>query len=192
MARPRKFDDDEVVDRAMDAFWTNGYANTSPAQLAAATGIGKGSLYNAFNSKRELFDRALDRYDALGVEFAEQCLSAPGSTRERITAFLRALVDLDIDGPAARRGCLANNTAVELAGQDPDIKRRVRRMQEHTITALADRIDQGRRDGDVDPGIDPRAYAEFLMNTIAGLRVMVKTSDQPMLYRIIDSALATL
>jgi TetR/AcrR family transcriptional repressor of nem operon len=191
MARPRKFDDDEVIDRAMDAFWTNGYFNTSPAQLAAATGIGKGSLYNAFTSKRDLFDRALSRYDAIGVEFAEQSLAKPGTTREVVAGFLRSLVEADLAGPV-RRGCLAVNTSVELAGQDPEIQRAVQRMQQHTIAALTDRIARGRRDGDVDPDVDPRGYAEFLMNTIVGLRVMAKTNDAPMLHRIIDSALAGL
>ncbi|PZS34222.1 MAG: TetR/AcrR family transcriptional regulator [Pseudonocardiales bacterium] len=191
MGRPRSFDDDVVVDRAMDAFWTNGYANTSPAQLAAATGVGKGSLYNAFNSKRELFDRALTRYDRLGFEFTEDVLSRPGSTRECIGSLLRVLVDCDAAQPV-RRGCLAVNTAVELAGHDPQILRAVRTTQEHTIGALAARIDQGRRDGDVSPDIDVQALAEFLMNTIVGLRVMAKTYDPPTLHRIIDSALATL
>ena len=191
MARPRKFDDDEVIDRAMDAFWTNGYFNTSPAQLAAATGVGKGSLYNAFHSKRDLFDRALNRYDVLGAEFAEQCLSGPGSTRAAIAGFLRSLIEADLAEPV-RRGCLAVNTTVELAGQDPEIQRAVQRMQQHTIAVLTDRIARGRRDGDVDPGVEPRAYAEFLMNTIVGLRVMAKTNDAPILHRIIDSALATL
>jgi TetR/AcrR family transcriptional repressor of nem operon len=65
-------------------------------------------------------------------------------------------------------------------------------MQQHTIAALTDRIARGRRDGDVDPDVDPRGYAEFLMNTIVGLRVMAKTNDAPMLHRIIDSALAGL
>jgi TetR/AcrR family transcriptional regulator, transcriptional repressor for nem operon len=53
MARPRNFDVDVVVERAMQAFWTLGYANASPAALAAATGVGKGTLYDAFGSKRE-------------------------------------------------------------------------------------------------------------------------------------------
>jgi TetR/AcrR family transcriptional regulator, transcriptional repressor for nem operon len=191
VGRPRSFDDDVVVDRAMDTFWSTGYANTSPAQLAAATGVGKGSLYNAFNSKRELFERALDRYDVLGAEFAEEMLSRSGSTRQCIDGFLRFLVDSDIDQPV-RRGCLAVNTAVEFAGQDPEITRTVRTIQEHTIRILAARIDQGRRDGDVNLDLDARTFAEFLMNTIVGLRVMAKTHDGPMLHRIIDAALATL
>lgn len=84
------------------------------------------------------------------------------------------------------------NTAVELAGHDPEITQAIRTMQEHTIAALAGRIDRGRRDGDVSPDIDAQAFAEFLMNTIVGLRVMAKTYDAPTLHRIIDSALATL
>ncbi len=191
MARPRSFDDDEVVDRAMDAFWTNGYARTSPAQLAEATGVGKGSLYNAFGSKRQLFDRAFARYDTAGAAFAAEFLARPGSTKQRVGAFLRFLVDTDLDGPV-RRGCLVVNTVVEFAGQDDAAVGAAHTAARHTIDVLAARLDQGRRDGDVRADLDPQAGAEFLMNTIAGLRIMTKTHDAPVLHRIIDTALTTL
>lgn len=190
MGRPRNFDDDVVIERAMDAFWTHGYANTSPAQLAEATGVAKGSLYNAFNSKRELFDRALVRYDQQVSELAQDLLSRPGTTRECIRSALRFIVDSDLAQPT-RRGCLVANTAVEFAGHDPQIARTIRTMQDHPIAALAARIEQGHRDGDVSPSVDARAFAEFLANTLAGLRIMAMTYDAPTLYRIIDSALAT-
>ncbi|MGV9678142.1 TetR/AcrR family transcriptional regulator [Nocardia sp. NPDC003482] len=191
MGRPRNFEADAVVERAMEVFWTHGYANTSPAQLAEATGVGKGSLYNAFGSKRELFDRALDRYDVAGTELAQAILSEPGGTRERIGAFLRFLVDTDLSHPD-RRGCLAVNTATELAGHDPEIRRVVRRMAEHTLGALRTRLEQGVRDGDVRADLDPRATAEFLLTTISGLRVMARSYDAPTLHRVIDTALTVL
>ncbi|MEV5651529.1 TetR/AcrR family transcriptional regulator [Nocardia sp. NPDC052254] len=191
MGRPRNFDTDAVVDRAMDAFWTHGYANTSPAQLAEATGIGKGSLYNTFGSKRELFERALDRYDRMGAQLAGEFMARPGTTRECIGAFLSFLVDSDVSQPV-RRGCLAVNTISEFSGTDTEITRAIRTMQEHTTATMAARIDQGRRDGDVAPDTDPRTAAEFLMNTIAGLRVMAKTNESATLHRIIDTALTTL
>jgi TetR/AcrR family transcriptional repressor of nem operon len=191
MGRPRSFDDDAVIERAMDAFWTHGYANTSPAQLAEATGVAKGSLYNAFNSKRELFDRALARYDQQVSELAQELLARPGTTHDCIRSALRFIVDADLAQPL-RRGCLVANTAVELAGHDPEIARTIRTMQDHPIAALAARIAQGQRDGDVSRELDPRAHAEFLANTLAGLRVMALTFDAPTLYRIIDSALSTL
>jgi TetR/AcrR family transcriptional repressor of nem operon len=191
MGRPRTFEDDTVVERAMEAFWVNGYANTSPAQLAAATGLAKGSLYNAFGSKRELFERALERYDRLGTELTEANMSGPGSTREVVGAHLRQLVDADLADPD-RRGCLAVSTALELSGHDPEIRRILRTINEHTLTPLVERIDQGRRDGDVARDTDPRAAAEFLLNTIAGLRVMAKYYDRAVLHRLIDTAVRTL
>ncbi|RDI42135.1 TetR/AcrR family transcriptional regulator [Nocardia mexicana] len=190
MARPRNFEPETVIELAMDAFWTHGYANTSPAQLAECTGIGKGSLYNTFGSKRELFDRVLDRYDRMGTELAADFMSRPGATRECLRGFLHHLVDTDAAQPV-RRGCLAVNTATEFAAQDPEITRALRAIQDHTAAALAARIDQGRRDGDVDRDTDPQAAAEFLMNTIAGLRVMAKTYDTRALHKIIDTALST-
>ncbi|WP_030599359.1 TetR/AcrR family transcriptional regulator [Streptomyces fulvoviolaceus] len=191
MARPRNFDDDVVVERAMQAFWTLGYANTSPAALAEATGVGKGSLYNAFGSKRELFERALERYDRLGAEVTAELLARPGTTRECLRAFLYDSVKSDLAQPI-RRGCLAVNTAVELAGHDPEIARAVRRGVDRTMAALEWRIAQGVRDGDVRPDLAPRATAEYVMNTLAGLRVMARTYDAATLFRIADTALAVL
>ncbi len=191
MGRPRAFEDDAVVGSAMEEFWTRGYAGTSPAQLAECTGVAKGSLYNAFGSKRELFERALDRYDRMGADIVADFVSRPGATREVIGDYLRHLVDSDLDDPA-RRGCLVANTALELAGHDPEINEKLRRITDRNLTALADRIDRGRRDGDVSRDTDPRAAAEFLLNTIAGLRVMAKGYDRPVLHRIIDTALSTL
>jgi TetR/AcrR family transcriptional repressor of nem operon len=191
VGRPKNFEPDVVVAQAMETFWTNGYAGTSPADLAAATGVAKGSLYHTFGSKRELFDRALDRYDRAGAELTEQFLSRPGTATECIRAYLAFLVEMDLAGPV-RRGCLAANTALELGGRDPDATTAVRRIQERTIELLTARIEQGRRDGDVAAGIDAGARARFLMNTILGLRVMAKTFDGPALHRIIDTALAGL
>ena len=191
MGRPRGFDEEAVVDQAMETFWTHGYAGTSPADLAAATGVAKGSLYNAFTSKRELFDRALARYDEMARQLAEDYLSRPGSTKECLAASLRFLVDTDLAAPQ-RRGCLVVNTTVELAGHDPEMSRALRLNQDHIIAALAARIDEGRRAGDVHADVSAQAYAEFLMNTMVGLRVMAKIYDGPTLHRIIDSALATL
>jgi TetR/AcrR family transcriptional regulator, transcriptional repressor for nem operon len=191
MGRPRNFEPDTVVERAMEEFWTHGYASTSPAQLAEATGVGKGSLYNTFGSKRQLFGQALARYGRMGAQHAEEFLSRPGTTRERIGAYLRETVDSDIARPV-RRGCMAVNTAAELGGRDPEITRALRAIEGRIVAVLAARIEQGHRDGDVSPDVDARATAEFLLNTITGLRIRARTHEAPALYRIIDVALTTL
>lgn len=191
MARPRNFDADTVIERAMDQFWSHGYANTSPAQLAEATGIGKGSLYNTFGSKRALFDQALQRYGRSGVALAEDYMSRPGSTRDCLRAYLRAAVDLDFATPI-RRGCLAVNTAAEFGGQDPAITAAIRDIEQRIVAVLAARIEQGRRDGDIDADVDAPAVATLLFTTSIGLRMMAKTNDAPALYRLVDLTLTVL
>ncbi|MFC9293733.1 TetR/AcrR family transcriptional regulator [Streptomyces sp. NPDC057011] len=191
MGRPKSFEPDVVIAQAMQTFWTKGYAGTSPADLAEATGVAKGSLYHSFGSKRELFGKVLDLYGRLCSELAEESLFGPGTAKESIRAYFVLLVDMSLDEPA-RRGCLAQKTVEELGGQDEEATRAVHRMEERSIDLFAARIEQGQRDGDVDRGVDARAYALFLQATLAGLRVMVKTFDRPVLYQIVDTALAGL
>lgn len=191
MGRPRSFDEAVVVSRAMEAFWTHGYAATSPAQLADATGIAKGSLYNAFTSKRALFERCLALYQHQISDLASNLMDHHGSARDCLAHALRAVVDSDLAQPQ-RRGCLIGNTAVELAGGDPDLAKKLRGMQDESLEWFVGRIERGQRDGDVPRDLDARAYAEHVANTLAGLRVMAMTHEAPALHRIIDTALATL
>ncbi|MFT4088503.1 MAG: TetR/AcrR family transcriptional regulator [Gordonia sp. (in: high G+C Gram-positive bacteria)] len=191
MGRPREFDDDVVLERAMEEFWTHGYAGTSPARLAEATGVAKGSLYNAFTSKRELFDRCLDLYHQQISEMAQELLDGPGSTRECLRNALRSVVDADLAQPQ-RRGCLVGNTAVEMAGEDAEIARKLRRMQAESTGWIADRIRRGQVEGDVSRELDVQALAEHFATTLAGLRVMAMTQDAPVLHRIVDTALVLL
>lgn len=191
MGRPRTFDDEVVLERAMEAFWTHGYGATSPAQLAEATGIAKGSLYNAFTSKRDLFDRCLDLYHRRITTMAQGLLDQPGSTRDCIRTALRSVVDDDLSQPQ-RRGCLIGNTAVELAGADAGIAAKLRRMQDESTGWFAMRIRRGQVEGDVPRDRDAQALAEHFANTLAGLRVTAMTHDAATLHRIVDTALVVL
>lgn len=191
MGRPRAFDDEVVLSRAMEEFWTHGYSGTSPAQLAEATGVAKGSLYNAFSSKRDLFDKCLELYHQNVIETAKEWMGRPGTTRECIAAALKAVVDGDLAQPQ-RRGCLIGKTAVELAGEDAQLSEKLRRMQNESTSWFAERIRRGQIEGDVDRGRDAQALAEYVANTLTGLRVMAMTHEAPALHRIIDTALLAL
>src|SRR6516164_5154650 len=110
MARPREFDEGEVLDRALATFWEHGYEGTSIDDLVAATGLGRASLYGAFGDKEQIFARALERYcahlgDSLAVGGDEP------SARAALERLLRTLVvkSLPRSGP---RGCFLLSTAV--------------------------------------------------------------------------------
>ncbi|MDI2124678.1 TetR/AcrR family transcriptional regulator [Yinghuangia seranimata] len=191
MGRPKNFEPDVVVAQAMQTFWTKGYADTSPADLAEATGVAKGSLYHCFGSKRELFAKALELYGRTASEVTEEFLARPGTAKDGIRAYLVLLMDMDLDGPV-QRGCLAQNTVSELGGRDEEATRAVHRMEQRMIELFTARIERGQRDGDVAKDLDAKAQALFLQTTLTGLRVMAKTFDRKTLYGVIDTALAGL
>ncbi|UFR00534.1 TetR/AcrR family transcriptional regulator [Streptomyces sp. Go40/10] len=192
MGRPKQFDPDAAVERAMDVFWRKGYAGTTPQDLVDALGIGKGSLYNTFGSKHALFERALRRYrDSQAVALVEM-LQEPGPVRDRLRRALEFLVDMDLADPD-RRGCMAVNAAAELAGTDEVATELVQRMLARTEDAFRALIEEGQRSGDIAPDRDAAALGSLLLNTVVGLRLMARVAEGPdRLVRVIDATVDSL
>ncbi|MFA1550701.1 TetR/AcrR family transcriptional regulator [Actinomadura chokoriensis] len=192
MGRPKQFDPDVAVERAMDVFWRKGYAATTPQDLVDEIGIGKGSLYNTFGSKHALFERALARYRDSQAAWLAELLDHPGSAKDRLRGALVALVDLDLSD-RDRRGCMAVNTAAELASSDAGTADIVRNMFARTESAFRATVEEGQRAGEIDGGRDGEAVAAWLLATVIGMRVMAKTAeDATQLRRVVDAAMEAL
>lgn len=192
MGRPKQFDPDAAIDAAMDVFWRKGYAGTTPADLTEALGIGKGSLYNAFGSKHALFEQALRRYRDGQAAAMVEFLGGTGPVKDRLRNALRTLAEMDLADPD-RRGCLAVNTAAELGDTNEVAADLVRRMLDRTEQAFRELIDEGQRNGEIEPGRDPAALASLLLNTVVGMRLLVRVSTGPeRLDRVIDAAVDAL
>ncbi|MCE9670014.1 TetR/AcrR family transcriptional regulator [Myxococcus stipitatus] len=192
MARPRKFEADDAVRRAMEVFWERGYAAATPQELGERMGLGRGSLYNAFESKQHLFERALRHYHAHEAPKLLALLRPPGSIKERLRALFLAVIQADVGDPA-RRGCLAINTAIELAGRDAAAARLASEMFARTEQHFLELVEEGQRTGEVDASRDARALASLLLNHLTGLRVLGKTAeDTTRLTRIVDELLRIL
>jgi len=193
MARPRRFDPDEVIDRSMREFWERGYRDTSVDHLVEATGVQPGSLYNAFpGGKRGLFLRALDRYSTLVVPEKLGALGEPGAGLAELRAYFDGLVE-DLTTREGRMGCLMVNSTIELAAEDSEIgaivREHMRRLERNAERALRN----ARRRGEVGEHVDPRAKATQLMATGMGLMVVGKTGpDREVLETIVEAAFAGL
>ncbi|MFY2561258.1 TetR/AcrR family transcriptional regulator [Corallococcus terminator] len=191
MARPRKFQAETAVAKAMEVFWEKGYAASSPQELSERMGLGRGSLYNAFESKQGLFECALRHYHEHESPKLLVLLRQPGPIKARLRALLTAVVEADVADPA-RRGCLAINTAIELAGRDATAARLAATMFERTEQLFLELIEEGQRTGEVDASRDASELASLLLNTLTGLRVLGKTAeDTTRLNRIVDGILKT-
>ncbi|MEV5310764.1 TetR/AcrR family transcriptional regulator [Streptomyces sp. NPDC052610] len=192
MGRPKQFDPDAAVEQAMEVFWRKGYAGTTPQDLVDALGIGKGSLYNAFGSKHALFEQALRRYRDSQAVALIQMLEEPGPVKARLRKALELLARMDLADPY-RRGCMAVNTAAELAGTDESATELVRRMFDRTEDALRALVEEGQRAGEIAPERDPAALASLLLNTLVGLRLMARVAEGPeRIARVIDAVIDSL
>lgn len=190
MARPRSFDETRVLRLARDRFWSGGFAGTSIDEVAAATGLGKGSLYGAFGDKRALYLKILDGYCADAIEATRRELSGPdASAHQRLSAYVRSLA-ANTAGDTDHLGCLLANSTAELSGQEPAVADRARRTFRALEDALTDCIEQAQRHGDLDPVADPRRAARLLLAVLRGIEALGKAGmDEESLHSIAESAL---
>lgn len=170
----KKYDESEVLDRAVGAFWAHGYEATSISTLVKATGLNRGSLYAAFGDKRGLFLRALDHYDRTRKQNFLAALSGDVPPREAILSLFRRVAEGAADG-RDRRGCLLVNTALELAPYDPEIERIVAQRLGEVEAFFRGRIEAAQRDGTIVREVDAADAARLLLSLFIGLRVITRS-----------------
>jgi TetR/AcrR family transcriptional repressor of nem operon len=190
--RPREFDIDEALDRAIDVFRERGYHGTSMSDLVEGMGLTRGSVYKAFTDKRGIFLAAYDRYAGARGEVTRRALEIAGSGRGKIRALFDsyARLSLDVDG---RKGCLVVATATELSVIDGDMAERVAASFERNRELLKSLIREGKLDGSVDAEVDEDATAESLLCLLQGMRLVGKTGPAPAaIARVVDVVMKTL
>lgn len=176
MGRPKKFDPEVAVAKAMHTFWVGGYAETSPQELADSLDIGKGSLYHTFGSKHDLFVRSLEHYAGISAAELTAVMDEPTPIRVRVRKLLTSFVETDLDDPD-RCGCFVVNTTVELGVRDDDVARIVRRSVRRTEEVLTGAFVAAQRAGEIAANQDPRALAKLVQSSMIGLRILARTAD---------------
>lgn len=192
MPRHKEYRRETVLDRAIEVFWRNGYAATSIADLVAAMGIHRGSLYAGFVNKQGVFAAALQRYIETSPWYRVLTDDSNAPFPDLMAALFSAFVEIGTND-LVRRGCLLTNTAVELAPHDHDVAVIVAQSMKTLEDALAVRIRKAQARGEVDVGKDNRALAQFIIASIHGLRVLSKiTTERAVLQNVADQVLAAL
>jgi len=190
MARPKAFDRDAVLEKAMQTFWERGYEATSIRDLVTATGINRGSLYATFGDKRRLFQDVLAHYDRQVVRQAIARLEAPGASKPAIVEHFRELAAAD---GADCRGCLMTNAAVELGIRDPELRCQIAANFQRVEDAFFKALTRAQDKGEIGAAADTRAIARHLTCTMQGLRALSKLRPDPtVLQSIVAVALSVL
>ena len=188
--RPRAFDRDTALGRAVDLFWRRGYQDVSISALAEAMGIGSASLYAAFRSKADLFREAADRYQAHDASRPDRELTSGTTARAAIEGWLRANADLFTrrNGP---RGCLLTRAATSCPHDEPDIQRYLDASCRARLHAVERRLRRGLDAGERLPAA-PADFAQLLDTVLQGMAVRaVEGASRSALHATIDLALAS-
>lgn len=192
MARQKEFDQDEALDIAMTLFWQKGYGATSVQDLVDNMGIGRRSLYDTFKSKHDLFIAALDRYQAMRERSQAATIESLVSPKTIIQEIFEGIVAESLTD-SYRKGCFHVNSGVELAGQDDEMTVRSRVVYQSLEEEFHRLLIQAQQTGELSPDRDIRALAQYLTNSVFGLRVMAKVNpDEKVLTNIVNLTLSSL
>ncbi len=187
----KAYDETEVLERAMRAFWAHGYEATSMSDLVEATGINRGSIYAAFTDKRTLFLRALQHYDRIHRESYLERVAARHAPREAILeAFAGAARGTGRDGNPA--GCLLVNTALEVSPHDAEVRAVVSACVGQVEAFFFTMLEAAKKDGTVRKSLPSRKTAQALLGLFLGLRVLARSNPDKAALQAITSQARTM
>jgi TetR/AcrR family transcriptional repressor of nem operon len=177
VARPREFDYEAVVEKAMLLFWRQGYQNTSIDDIETATGLTKGSLYKAFDNKRDLFEKCLghymvrDSYKAIFMRMVDRPLI------ETYAHILDLLIESSGSDSKRPCGCLATNVIRELSTSESELAKEASEGLAGMQQAMEFRLSWAKEKGEFRRDTDIKALASLMMVTLQGM-VILSTSTK--------------
>lgn len=174
----KQYDETEVIEKAMRAFWAHGYTGTSVADLIAATGINRGSLYSAFDGKRRLFLTALRHYDKLHRRDFLARIELEHAPKDAIIEVFTLAAALRGNGTTPA-GCLLVNTAIELAPHDEEVAGLVQSSFDDVEDFFKRMVERAKRERTVPQSLSASPAAKALLGLFLGLRVLARSNADP-------------
>ena len=190
--RPRGFDRDIALRRAMEVFWERGYDGASMADLTTAMGINSPSLYAAFGDKEALFRAAVELYGRTEGSRTARALREEPTAYTAIEAMLRDNITVYTD-PELPHGCMVVLAGATYTTRNASVRAFLAEARRHTTADIHARLDRGVADGDLRPGTDTAALATLYSTVLYGLSIQARDDvGHAELSAAVDSALEVL
>ena len=171
--RPRTFDPDTALRKALDVFWERGYEGTSLNDLAEAMGIASASIYACFGSKEDLFRKVMALYGTTSGEPPRRALREQPTARAAIHAMLRATAD-EITRPDTPHYCMLILAAPTGAVENHTVREFLAGIRRDMFTENRDRLARGVADGDLTASADLDAIARYYTTVVQGLSIQAR------------------
>lgn len=153
--RPRAYDHEIALERAMDVFWAQGYAATSLDDLSRAMDMNRPSIYAAFGDKQRLYRQALDGYRARVRAAIREALAEDRPLRDALRDFYERAIEMYLSGETSGRGCFMIGTTLTEAVANPELRKTLADTLQALDRLLAARIALGQQRGEVDSSANP-------------------------------------
>lgn len=173
MARTKGFVESDVLNKALNLFWQQGYHATSIQDLVDHLGINRASIYNTWGDKHELYLATLQQYRRFASSTLLEKLRSEKSAKEIVKDFLKDIVS-DTSKDTKSRGCFLSNSATELANCDQQVQDIFTDNRLKMEAVLNELIKEGQESGEFSTQYSSESYARFIFNTAGGLRLMAK------------------
>ncbi|WCM60720.1 TetR/AcrR family transcriptional regulator [Paenibacillus polymyxa] len=173
MARSKEFEENVVLEKAMKLFWEQGYEKTSMNDLVKHMGIHRRSIYDTFTNKHTLFLKVMDRFGNRISSRWSAGIKQSRTAKQALQLIFEFIINGEEDAPP---GCVLVNSAVELAVRDEEIDAKATAAFAKSEELLTEIVTWGQQNGEFTKRYEAKELAEYLHNTLAGLRVMVRTS----------------
>ncbi|MBW9107183.1 TetR/AcrR family transcriptional regulator [Paraburkholderia phenoliruptrix] len=177
MARPRGFDEEEVLEAASATFWLKGYEATSTRDLVKCTGLTQPSLYNAFGDKRGLYLRALEHYLDRSLRERIRRLESTMPPAQAITGFFEETIERSVSDPH-KRGCMLVNSALEMTPDDEAFRKLVATEVAEIREFFYRCLTAAQKNGTLPQTIRADDAAAHLLATVLGMRVLARVDPQ--------------
>jgi len=174
--RPRAYDPEEALAKAMGAFWDRGYAATSLDDISAATGMNRPSLYAAFGDKQAIYLKAIERYRAGPA--VKNALAGGRTLREALRRVYKAALAIYLHGDRGARGCFVIGTAATEAVTNPLVREQLAGVLNDVDDAFEARIRQAKGEGELPADADPETLARLASATLHSLALRARAGEK--------------
>lgn len=175
--RPRAYDPETALARAMAQFWDAGYAATSLDDLSAATGMNRPSLYGAFGDKRALYLKTLAIYRQIGSATMAQALAGDDPLAAALARVYGSAIDLYLSGPIAARGCYLIGTAATESVRDADIRESFSAGLHEFDAQITARIRAAQKKGEISKKTDAAVLGKLAIGVLSSLAIRARAGE---------------
>lgn len=173
MARPIKYNPEEVLTQAMNLFWENGYESTSIQDIVKVTGLKPGSLYNLYGNKDGIFEAVLEVYSNNALVVAQKILEEEDDELKNIETFLREVLVASIANESTN-GCLLVKTLLVISHKDMKIQNEITKVFKQVEGYLENTLTRAKNKGQT--SIDTNIFSKFIVTTMYGAHVYYKAN----------------